>query len=399
MSTPRVLFVSDKRLFRWEGRYFTDGQTPLQLKAFSEVFDLHVASPIAPAQTSPTSLSPIDGAIGFHSLGDLRYFLSIPQPWVKRQVLDIVPCLIREIRPDVVIAKYPREVGVYGVLAAAQLGVPTILSYDYDWFADISVRVSRYPRILVGWYEKWITGYRLKMTKLAGKTATRLTTVSRAFACQLSEICRRDIAVLSNAYSLSETLFSLPSPSQSVRFRLIYVGRVDRNKNLETLLHAIDVVRKAYPAVNLTIVGDGPCLPRLRELAHSLALDGTVRFSGYVRNGDLPQLLDSAGILVLPSFSEALGQVLLEAMAAGRPVIGSNTGGIPELIRDGDNGILIDPHMPTSLANAISQVMGNWDEAVRMGARGRQLAEQFKPARVNQRWIEMVGSVLSSSSA
>jgi glycosyltransferase involved in cell wall biosynthesis len=97
---------------------------------------------------------------------------------------------------------------------------------------------------------------------------------------------------------------------------------------------------------------------------------------------------------VLPSLSEGLGRVLIEAMACGKPVIGTDTGGIPSLIHDGGNGFLIPPNDPDALAEKLIYLLSNEDEAVRMGARGREfVAQTFS----TERYVEGYAKVLDES--
>jgi glycosyltransferase involved in cell wall biosynthesis len=157
---------------------------------------------------------------------------------------------------------------------------------------------------------------------------------------------------------------------------------------------AFSAFRQRFPAARLDIVGDGPQRESIEKIARSIGIIDAVSFLGYVKNDDVPSVLSEAGVLVLPSFSEALGQVLLEAMAAGRPVIGSNVGGIAEVIRDGDNGLLVDPSRPESLTAALCKLAENWSNAIRMGERGRRTAFEYTPTTMNRRWQEAVELVL-----
>jgi len=100
-----------------------------------------------------------------------------------------------------------------------------------------------------------------------------------------------------------------------------------------------------------------------------------VRFEGFCE--DVPRLLGELDLLVLPSLWEGFGLVLLEAMAAGRPVVASAVGPIPEVVADGETGLLVPPEDPAALADAIVRVLLDADLAARLGGAGRRRVERF----------------------
>jgi glycosyltransferase involved in cell wall biosynthesis len=143
------------------------------------------------------------------------------------------------------------------------------------------------------------------------------------------------------------------------RLTLIYVGRLSGEKGVADLLEATRIIRNRLPdrAVRLRIVGDGPQSVELQLLASRLGLNDAVEFIGGLSFG--PQLFElyaAADIFVLPSYTEGLPGVLLEAMALGVPVVATRVGGIPQLIVEGQNGLLVDPQIPDRLADAICRI-------------------------------------------
>src|SRR5205823_12324570 len=128
-------------------------------------------------------------------------------------------------------------------------------------------------------------------------------------------------------------------------------------KDVATLLHAAALVVRQRPAFRLRIAGDGPCLPALRGLAKQLGLDDQVAFLGEVR--DVAGLLATARLFVLPSLTEGISLTLLEAMSCGLPVVATRVGGNPEVIVDGQTGLLVPPGDPPALAAAILQLLGD----------------------------------------
>lgn len=126
----------------------------------------------------------------------------------------------------------------------------------------------------------------------------------------------------------------------------------------------------------LLVVGDGDLKPHYETMAHNLGLANHIIFAGDASTEDLPRFYAASDLLALPSkdMSEGFGLTLLEANASARPCIASNTGGIPEIIRDGYNGCLVPPNDPQALAQGILRLAKDVDARRRMGENGRRFA-------------------------
>ena len=132
-----------------------------------------------------------------------------------------------------------------------------------------------------------------------------------------------------------------------------------------------------HPSVQVLLVGDGPERKALERQARRLGVGDRVRFEGFVVHERLPALLAHADLLVLPSLYEELGTVLLEAMQAGLPIIASKTGGIPDVIEDGGNGLLVPPGEPEALARAIDRLLADRDLARRLSEGAQERAKDY----------------------
>jgi glycosyltransferase involved in cell wall biosynthesis len=146
------------------------------------------------------------------------------------------------------------------------------------------------------------------------------------------------------------------------------VGRLELEKGHPTLLEAWPLVLADVPCAYLVIVGEGSRLDALREIARGLGVDRHVIFTG--RRDDIPAITAALDVAVLPSYREAQGLTILEAMALARPVVASNVGGIPEMIEDGRNGLLVPPHDPAALAAAIVRLLADHQLADMIGRAG-----------------------------
>lgn len=158
-------------------------------------------------------------------------------------------------------------------------------------------------------------------------------------------------------------------PPSGAGDRLLFVGRLVAAKGLPVLLAALALARRERPSLSLAVVGDGPDRPALEAEAQALGLGGSVSFLGYRNQEQVADLLSESSALVLPSFAEGVPVVLMEAMAAGLPVVATRIAGIPELVEDGVSGLLVPPGDEEALARAILGVMAS--PAGRMGEAGR----------------------------
>lgn len=146
------------------------------------------------------------------------------------------------------------------------------------------------------------------------------------------------------------------------------VGRLELEKGHPTLLEAWPQVLERVPNAYLLIVGEGSRLDALHQIAQEQGIERHVIFTG--RRDDIPAVTAAFDVAVLPSYREAQGLTILEAMAMSRPVVASRVGGIPEMIDDGRNGLLVPPHDPPALANAIVRLLTNHPLADMIGRAG-----------------------------
>lgn len=165
-----------------------------------------------------------------------------------------------------------------------------------------------------------------------------------------------------------------------------FVGRFVPEKGGALLLRAAQQVLAIRPKTKFVLVGEGPSRKEWETIATQLGIRERVSFAG-VRD-DMPGIYASLDIVVLPSLIEALPMCLLEAMAAGRPVIATRVGAIPRLIQSGKNGLLLDPGDVNGLAAAILRLLGDPELARRLGESGRaHVAHHFSAAAMARSYI------------
>lgn len=162
-------------------------------------------------------------------------------------------------------------------------------------------------------------------------------------------------------------LYDRPRQETGAGLHLVFVGRLAPVKGLRVLIEAL--ARLDRPDIRLTIVGDGSERAALEAMAAPLG--GRVRFTGFQSQEEVAQILATADAFTLPSFAEGVPVVLMEAMAAGLPVIATRITGVPELVEDGVSGFLVVPGDAASLIEVLATFAADPGQGAAMGAAGR----------------------------
>jgi glycosyltransferase involved in cell wall biosynthesis len=173
-------------------------------------------------------------------------------------------------------------------------------------------------------------------------------------------------------------------------FRLVVIGRLTEIKGQDVLIEAVGLLQRGPLMVELTVVGDGPMRAELEARCVSLGIAERVRFVG--AQGDVLPYLHSADLFVLPSRSEGVSVALLEAMAAGLPVVATRVGGTPEVTGPGMGAILVSPDDPHALAEGIHTMIASNALAVREGQAARRRVEAaFSLERTHHAYAKCYG--------
>lgn len=258
---------------------------------------------------------------------------------------------LRARRTDHLHNHFPDSSGTVALLAAELAGIgfsftmhgAEILRDVAKWRLDEKVARARFA-VSVSWY---------------GRAQAMLVSPSASWPKLHVVHCGVDVA----DYSLHEHL--------AEGRHVLFVGRLDEIKGLPILLEAMVAVQHRFPDVRLTLVGDGPDRARLQQLAQQLGVAEAVHFAGYADSAQVRAHLATADVFVLPSFFEGVPVSLMEAMAAGVPVVSSNLPGIAELVADGESGYLVHAGDSAALAVRLIELLGDAPLRARMGAAGR----------------------------
>jgi glycosyltransferase involved in cell wall biosynthesis len=264
--------------------------------------------------------------------------------------------LVRRERPDVLHANSSKA-GILGRLAATVAGVPVRVFTVHGWaFRAHSGAAAR----LYLWADR-----------LLGRVTAMTICVARSDldAGLRARTCRRGRAtVIRNGVALD---VPQARPGEDGPLRVATVARLRRPKDVGTLVRAIALLPAG--SVRAVVVGDGPERAGLAAEVRRLGIEGAVELVG--ERDDVADLLAAADVFVLPTLSEGLPMSVLEAMAAGLPVVAAAVGGVPELVEDGETGLLVPPGRADALAAALERLAGDPAMRWRLGAAGRRRAE------------------------
>jgi glycosyltransferase involved in cell wall biosynthesis len=189
------------------------------------------------------------------------------------------------------------------------------------------------------------------------------------------------------------------APMPHSRPYILCAARLDnRHKAIDALIAAFATLANDHADVDLCITGDGPDRKALQALAASAGVAERVRFLGIVTRVELWSLYKGALFFAMPSrMPEGLGLVFLEAMASGIPVIGTRSGGTPEIVNHGDTGLLVDENTPAALSGAMRRLLSDPEERRRLGERARQLvASRFTWRQFARQYLEVYALVRRS---
>jgi glycosyltransferase involved in cell wall biosynthesis len=163
-----------------------------------------------------------------------------------------------------------------------------------------------------------------------------------------------------------------------------FVGQVIERKGIRDIVECIPRVLEAVPSATFLFVGEGRLTDFLRSRVRELGVERNVVYAGFREN--VAEVMKAIDLLVLPSIVEGFGYVLVEAMAAGKPVVATHVSSIPEIVEHGRTGLLVDVHNPTQLAAAIVELLGDEVRRNSMGRAGRErVAERFTLDRMVDR--------------
>lgn len=306
--------------------------------------DAHVIS-FRPADIPGATVHYIDG---LEAIGKARYVMHARR----------VRARIHELRPDLLHALHLTS---YGFLAGLSGFQPSIVSV---WGTDVLEAPALSP------LHRWITRHALARAGAITATGLRLAEATLPYTPE-----RKPVSVI--PYGVDLDRFDGIRPHRDVaRIAVGAVSRLSPEKGLDDLLRAVAILRDRLVDVDVVLAGDGPARDQLTRLAADLRLTDRIEFAGDTPHAAVPAVLRRIDIFAMPSTWEGFGVSALEASAMRLPVVASNIHGIPDVVVDGETGILLPPADPPSLAAAIERLAADPALRARMGDAGRAWVER-----------------------
>jgi glycosyltransferase involved in cell wall biosynthesis len=304
----------------------------------------------------------------------------IPLPSMLRSIrpvkdfraLFFLAWLIFKEKPDIV-HTHSSKAGILGRLAAKIAGVPYIVHtpHGHVFYGHFGILASK----IFLWVERIFSKFTDRMVAL--------TDGERNDYIKLSVCPPQRVFKIHSGVDLEQ--FMQPNGNRVEKKRSLgldqngtvigFVGWLLPIKGPAYLLKAMAHIWPEHPAASLVMVGKGELDVDLRAQALKMNANGKVKFLGW--REDVHEIIPIFDLLVLPSLNEGMGRVLVEAMAAGKPVVASEVGGIPDLVKHGETGYLVRPADERALANGIKKLLNDPERAQQMGQRGKEYCRQF----------------------
>jgi glycosyltransferase involved in cell wall biosynthesis len=277
------------------------------------------------------------------------------------------------------------------------------VAHSFDFYTNLmlipAARMARVP-VVIGSHRQLgdlLTPWQFRVQNFILGWSDRVVCNSRAAgdALQKAGFNRHKLEVIPNglpeqAFAAAEPLIERVAGVQRIGF----ISRMnDPGKNHELFLRVAAKLAPRFPFAQFVLAGDGPLRQPLEQLAHSLGVKRNVIFLGDRR--DIPAVLASLDISVLPSRSESLSNVIIESMAAGLPVVATRVGGNGELINDEENGLLVPPGDEEALEHAIERLLNDGLLRSQMGRQAREAAlASYSLKKIRDRYQELYHSLL-----
>lgn len=284
--------------------------------------------------------------------------LAIPNPSIR--------FTLQRFKPDLIHVVNPAVLGVGGIYYAKKLNIPLVASYH-----------THLPQYLHHYNLGALETLLWELLKLAHNQASLNLCTSSAMVNELVEhgiervdLWQRGVDTDTFHPSLaSHTMRNKLSQGNPDAPLLLYVGRVSAEKEIDK----IKPVLESIPSARLAIVGNGPARSELEQMF----AETNTNFVGYLHGEELGAAYASADAFIFPSSTETLGLVLLEAMAAGCPVVAARRGGIPDIVTDGVNGYMFDPSDASGAINATQRLLAMTEEREQLRQNARLEAEKW----------------------
>ncbi len=259
------------------------------------------------------------------------------------------------------------------------------------WVGALASRVTRVPLVVT---THGTDVEMLRRARWAIPLARFVFARARAITCG-STFLREQLLALGVADAARVSVVPMPvnplfqvsgAKFQAAGAQVLTVARLTEQKSIDTLIDAMALL----PAARLVIIGDGPARAALEQHARALNVRDRVEFLGALPQAELPPHYASCAVFALPSIREGMGLVFAEALLCGAPVIAADSGGVTDIVRDGETGVLVPARDPRALADAIARLLHDRALAARLAANGAAwVRERYTRDRVAAQFVEI----------
>jgi len=290
-------------------------------------------------------------------------FLGVISFWIK-----IFWCL-KNIKPDIVHVQ-SIGMGIPGFLAKIFLKKPYVV-----WGRGSDIYLP--------------STFKNTISKLVLRNAGAVIALTEDMKNEMRKFCDRDIFVIPNGINLNKFKnLSKVNIRSKLKIKedekvVIFVGTLRPVKGVKYLIKAMEIIIQKNTNTRLMLVGNGEDRGKLEKLVKEFVLEKHVIFVGKVPNEKVPEYMVASDVFVLPSLSEGFPVVILEAMASGLPIVATKVGGLPEIIKDGENGFLVEPKNPKEIAEKVLLLLE--DDELR-----ERISRSFKEKVKNYSWESVV---------
>ena len=277
---------------------------------------------------------------------------------------------LRRFRPEAVLAQSPYE-------AAAALAGRWLARSRARVVADVHGDWRTFARLYGSPRRRLLAPFADRVSATALRRADAVRTVS-PYTSRIVREAGLEPAAEFPAFMELEPFLARPPEPLPERPQALFVGVLERYKNVDGLARAWRLAAPRVPGASLRVVGRGTLAPEVRRLV--AAVPAQAEWTPALPPEGVAAALDAATLLVLPSRSEGMGRVVVEALCRGRPVIASRVGGIPDLVEHGRTGVLVEPGDDGALADALVRLLSDREETARLAAAARPAVEAWLPS-------------------
>lgn len=305
-------------------------------------------------------------------------------PYAHAKLLAVTPKALaaawrfQRLGVDHVHAHFANQMADCAAIAGSVAGIPfSFTAHAYDIFS----RVRALRNETLGWKLR----HARRAFAISNFAAERLR--AELPAAERERVCTGYVGIPMPLFRAE------PMPPADGGLRLLSVARFQEKKGLDTLLDACTLLRDRGTRFHLTIFGDGPLRPELEAQRTRLGIEDVVTIGPSITQEEVARQMRASHLFVLPCRQDRTGDmdgiptVFMEAMATGRPVVSCPVSGVPELVRDGETGMLVPSDDPAALADAIVRLAADEPLRVRLGHSARALVERQHDQRLNARRV------------